>query len=88
MESNTKQLTMVEFKIGDEITWNKNVKLTDKDWKNCGKLDNYKNYLENIIKNYGKLIIKGIGSDYYQLNDTFYYPKKLFQLKNKNFDIW
>lgn len=79
---------MVEFKIGDEVTWNKNVKLTNKDWKNCGELINYENYLNQIIKDYGKFIIKKIGSDYYGLNDSFCYPKKLFQPAIKIYELW
>jgi len=74
-----------DWKVGDEVFWNRNIILTEDDWESCGLLKNYEQYLEEELKKKGKLILKEVDVDDVYIN--FYYPRKLFT-KITNYELW
>lgn len=74
-------------KPGDELIWDKSVKVKDSDWNMFGKIDHVY-YLNRLLDRHEKITVKEVNNNYYTLIDGFCYPKKLFRPKQKTYSIW
>lgn len=76
------------MKIGDLLILNENVELEDSDWKDVGWIDDWQKSLIGLNGIFKVTDLTTIYPEHVKLQNSFWYPKKLFKQYSNTYELW